>query len=443
MRKLIQVLDNRLRCAGLVMIAVAAVVFAGAAQAVVVQYTSTSFSGLGDPFDVNPAPTSLVQTPNGAWATPNGVVNTQVTPNGNFVIRPDLAANGLPACQQGLTPHQNAVVPAAGVAKVTPINGYPGVKFTQKPYQYGTAMGTGSWTNPSVMSNMTWMGAFNVFGGAKNAHDLAAGNNGAAQLSSATCSLFFTANILFGAKNLDGRTHMTNLTWPNKPVTAGQRPLTFDMTVGKDLGWGGASAGAPHSGNLSPIAPDPNIVGYNMYAKAVAGPNKFGGGIRGTGGGNIHLTAVVGVGQTIMGGWASGPRILGHGGQGTKVTQLVTQMAIMQHNLVGPIPVTLQVWNFPYTTGFVSVQDDNRAAVPPGFQSLRQSTGYDNRNAAGTSGDIQLISPFVGTLQNLNLYFSGNQRSVISFAPEPAATGMLGVGVFVVLGLHIWQRRRS
>ena len=174
----------------------------------------------------------------------------------------------------------------------------------------------------------------------------------------------------------------------------------------------------------------------------VEGGNKFGGGARGTGGGNIYLGAVSGVGQTIMGSWDSGPRILGHGGQGTAATQLVTQMAIMQHNIAGSVPVTLRVWNFPFTTGKIVVHDDNRLAPAPGYQTMRTSTGYDSRNAAGTSGDLQMVSPFTGTLLTLGLYFGGSQRSVISFAPEPAATAMLGLGVMAVLGLHAWQRRR-
>ena len=446
MRRLSHVLRSQVRGLSLVACAIGMLVMAGAAQAVIVQYTSSSHAGLGDPSDTTTAPTTLMQTANGAWATVNGITNPNVTANGNNIFYQDFAANGLPACVNGLTPHQNAVVPAAGMANVVPINGYPGIKFTVTPYRASVQGGapnvnaTGSWSNPAVMSNATWMGAINAFGGAKNAHILSAGDNGAPQLTSVSCSVFFTANILFGAKNLNSRTHMTSLTWPHAPSTAGQRPLTFDLTVGKELGWGGA--GGPHTANLAPIAPDPLIAQYNLYAKAVAGPNRFGGGARGTGGGNIHLNVNTAGGGTINGGWSSGPRILGHGGQLSKVTQLVTQMAIMQHNVAGPVPVTLQVWNFPYTTGFISVQDDNRTAVPRGFQSFRQSTGYDNRNAAGTTGNLQLVSPFIGTLQTLALYFSGSSRNVISLAPEPGASVMFGLGVFAILGLHAWQRRR-
>lgn len=418
--------------------------FAGAAQAVIVQYTSTTFAGLGDPGDLNPAPGTLMHTANSAYTTAQGAVLPGVTPNGNFVFRPDLAANGLPACNKGLTPHSNAEVPAAGFANVVSINDYPGVKFTVEPYKMGAATATGSWTNPTAMKNSTWMGNLNVFGGARNANNLNAGVNGAVSLTSMTCSVFFTTNILLGAPNLNGRTHMTSLQWPHKPSTVGQRPLTFDLTVGKGLNFGYTANGGGYSAVISdPLAPDPLITQYNLYVKATEGPNQFGGGVRGTGGGNIHLTAVKAPGVTLAGGWASGPRIGGHGGQGTKVNQLVTQVGVFTVVGVGAtVPVTLRVWNFPWTSGFVSVQDDNRTAVPPGFQSFRQSAGFDNRNAEGTTGNLQLITPFIGTLQNLALYFSGNQRSLITFAPEPAATAMLGVGVFALLGLHTWQRRR-
>jgi len=408
---------SALACSALALVAVLAI--GQASQAIVVQYSSVTYSGLGDPGDNNP------------------------TANGGTTFRPDLAANGLPACQQGLTPHLNAVQPANGVADVVDINGYPGIKFSAAPYaqgagdgfHYGYGEATGSWSNNSIMANATWMGALNAFMGPRNQHDMFPGDNGGPQLYSSTCSLFFTSNIIAGALNLNTRTHMTSGRGPFKPVTANQVPLTHDLTVGKDLGYGGTAL-APRRFDVA------SATAYDQYVSVVAGPNKFGGGVRNTGGGNIYLGAVVGAGQTIMGSWDSGPRILGHGGFGTRATQLVTQMAIMQHNLAGSVPVTLRVWNWPYTTGMVKVHDDNRLAPVPGYQTSRVSTGFDNRGVAGTTGNIQMVSPFTGTLLTLGLYFGGTAKSVTTFAPEPGATAMLAFGVLTVLGLHVWQRRR-
>jgi hypothetical protein len=384
------------------------------AQAVIVQYTGTLEAGLGDPGDIlpNPGPFPPLGTP--------GQANICSGTNPATCIL-DPSPNGLPACARGLTPHSDSSGPLAGLANIGQ-TAPRSIMFTVTPFLYGTDMAT--------------TGGLNKFNQPLQAHSGMAGANGGAIVTTGGpngCTLFFTPNFL--ATNLVNRTHFTRGLWPHKP-TAGQRPGVQDLTLGSGRGFGGpASAPLIHT--------FPGQTALNQRITVTAGPNKFGGGARGTGGGKINLGAIVGGGgTTITGFWLSGPRILGHGIT-TKPTQVFTQMNAFNHSLFCPapaapcVPVTLAVENFPYTTGRV-VQNESGG----NYVSHRTSTGFDNRNAAGTTGTLQVIAPWNGNLLALQLWFGGTERLTFEFLPEPRATVMLAAGIFLVLGLHLWQRRR-
>jgi hypothetical protein len=351
----------------------------------------------------------------------------------------DPGVNGLPACGAGLTRHSNAVGPIAGVAEVgktVPRS----VMFTVKPYIYGTIMATTGGTNVFNQPLQAHPGVAGINGGARARIDITSGTGNTAD----NCGLTFTPNFL--ALALVNRSHFTTGAWPHDPTgtnpATGQRPGQQDLTLGTGRGFGGPS-GAPF------IHTFPGQTAFNQRITVTAGPNKFGGGARLTGGGQVNLGAIVGGGgTTITGFWLSGPRILGHGhtsgtGGANWRTQLVTQMNLFNHSIFCPapapecVPVTLRVENFPFTTGRV-VQNESGGD----YVSHRTSTGFDNRNAAGTTGTLQIVAPWNGNLLNLELWFGGTQTMVFEFLPEPRATAMLAAGIFLVLGLHFWQRRR-
>ena len=77
------------------------------------------------------------------------------------------------------------------------------------------------------------------------------------------------------------------------------------------------------------------------------------------------------------------------------------------------------------------------------FVTIRQTTGADNRNAAGTTGTLQVVTPVMVNLTPfLNLFFGGTARVTFSFLPEPMATWMLVAGVAGVFAAHARGRRR-
>ena len=104
------------------------------------------------------------------------------------------------------------------------------------------------------------------------------------------------------------------------------------------------------------------------------------------------------------------------------------------------IPATVPQEFFPWTTGRViaSDQDGN-------FFTFRTKTGFDNRNAAGTSGTLQLVTPMLTAVtgQLLNIPFAPTSVLTITFAPEPGATLLLGGGALTLLLLYAWRRRAN
>ena len=84
--------------------------------------------------------------------------------------------------------------------------------------------------------------------------------------------------------------------------------------------------------------------------------------------------------------------------------------------------------------------------------------GTDGRNAAGTTGTIQMIAPslaysyFLGgsawdgsgnnPVSSLTTESDNSQITTLTFLPEPAGFLMLGAGVLGLLGLNLLHRRR-
>jgi len=373
------------------LIGLAALALALPAQAVLVQYTSTTYAGLGD-----------------AVTTASRMMPYPVTSMGPATsAEPGIGA--LPACNSGLTNGVvDAVIPGAGFVQVGTGVAPQSIMFTVTPFKYGTA-------NPTT-------GGTNAFGQPLQKRPGAAGVNGAARYTSLSCAVVFTPNFM--GTNIKNRTHMSNVTIPHAP-TASQRPGTRDLTL--------AAGGG--IGNLVRTMTVGLGSAFNQRITVEQGANNFGGGIRGTGGGRIDLGAVVTGGFTIMGFWLSGPRIIGHGI--ATPTQLVSNMNVFQHQAGIPVPVTLLVENFPFTTGMV-IQNESGG----NYKSHRTSTGSDNRTSMGTNGTMSLVSPWNGNLAALGLWFGGTGRVDLNLAPEPGATAMLAAGIATVLGLAGWRRRK-
>jgi hypothetical protein len=94
----------------------------------------------------------------------------------------------------------------------------------------------------------------------------------------------------------------------------------------------------------------------------------------------------------------------------------------------------------PWTTGVVKVQD--RVGQ---FWTFRTVSGMDNRNPAGTSGTLQLVTPALAAISGafLNVPFALTSVLTFTFTPEPGATLLLAAGAFTLLGLHAVRRHRS
>jgi hypothetical protein len=407
--------------------------FALPSDAVVVQYTGTLEAGLGDPGDIQPPPGPFL---------PGGTNPNICSGTNPATCNLDPGVNGLPACGAGLTRHSNASGPVAGIANVNAarsvIFDLTAGQYQNNKFIYGTMMATTGGTNAFNQPLQAHSGPAGPNGGVFPLTVSSAG--GGAANPADNCTLLFTPNFL--GTNLVNRTHMTTGGWPAEPITAGQRPGQQDLTLGSGRGFGGTS--------LAPfIHTFPGQTALNQRITVTRGPNTFGGGARLSGGGRIDLGAIVGGGgTTITGFWLSGPRILGHGitsgtGGANWRTQLVTQMNAFNHSLFCPapaapcVPVTLAVENFPFTTGRV-VQNESGG----NYVSHRTSTGFDNRNAAGTTGTLQVVAPWNGNLLALQLWFGGTQKLTFNFAPEPGASALLAAGVVAVLGLHFRRRAK-
>jgi hypothetical protein len=93
---------------------------------------------------------------------------------------------------------------------------------------------------------------------------------------------------------------------------------------------------------------------------------------------------------------------------------------------------------FPWTTGRVVASDRSG-----NFWTFRSRQGFDNRNAAGTSGTLQLVTPALTDIQGLApLPFAITSVMTIQFMPEPGATLLLGAGVITLFGLYAVRRRQ-
>jgi hypothetical protein len=324
-------------------------------------------------------------------------------------LTPEPGINGLPACNQGLTNHNNAILESAGFVNVGTGPAPQSLMFTVTPFKYGTA-------NPTT-------GGLNAFGQPLQARPGAAGVNGGPRYTSLSCSVVFTPNF-FGT-NINNRTHMSNVSVPYMPVTPNERPGTNDLTL---------SAGGG-IGNLVRVMTTGTGSFFNQVITVTAGSQTFGGGVRGTANGRVDLGVNTQAGFTLMGFWLTGPRIIGHGVRATP-TQLVTNMNIFQHQAVGPVPVTLRVEFFPFTTGRV-VQNESGG----NYVSHRTSTGSDNRTPNGTNGTLSVVSPWNGNLSALGLWFGGTGRLQLNLMPEPGATALLAAVILTVLGLYVARRR--
>jgi hypothetical protein len=221
------------------------------------------------------------------------------------------------------------------------------------------------------------------------------------------------------------RIQSSNLTWPGSPGSfmagAGFAPPTaspFQFV-------------APWNTNQSVLA--------STLPGGGASP-KFGGALRVNGSSNVFL-GIVTPGANIFTGTL--PIKLSVGAQGGPATPTFTTVTSAPFQLKGVgtpvIPGTAFQAFFPWTTGKVVGSD--RAG---NFWTFRSRQGFDNRNSAGTTGTLQLVTPALTDITGLApLPFAITSVLTINFMPEPRATLLLGAGVVTLLGLYAVRRRRS
>jgi len=96
-------------------------------------------------------------------------------------------------------------------------------------------------------------------------------------------------------------------------------------------------------------------------------------------------------------------------------------------------------------TGTVTIQESIS-----GHTMFATVTAMDNRNAAGTSGTISLVSPLLlwsyngmgGSVTFIRLGFASYSRLSLRFLPEPARLWLLAAGIFGLAALSRWTRPR-
>jgi hypothetical protein len=171
------------------------------------------------------------------------------------------------------------------------------------------------------------------------------------------------------------------------------------------------------------------------------GSPKFGGSIRVNGVSNAGL-GIVGLGGSTWTGTL--PVRLDIGAEGGTVTPTFIPAPVDAnfHKLGGSTVLKGRANQmfFPWTTGKVIASDKSG-----NFWTLRTRSGFDNRNAAGTLGSLQLVSPAITDIVSgiAPLPFAITSVLVLTFTPEPGATLLLGAGVITLLGLHVARRRRG
>jgi hypothetical protein len=169
---------------------------------------------------------------------------------------------------------------------------------------------------------------------------------------------------------------------------------------------------------------------------------KFGGALRVNGVSNTFLGILTPGGVNVFQGTLPIKLFVGaQGGTATPTLQTTTGAAFTLKGGTLMTPVTAKQVFFPWTTGKVIASD--RAG---NFWTFRQRSGFDNRNSAGTTGTLQLVTPALTDIVGVvPLPFAITSVLTLKFlgAPEPGTTLLLGAGVVTLLGLCAAHRRRS
>jgi len=222
------------------------------------------------------------------------------------------------------------------------------------------------------------------------------------------------------------RIQSSNLTWPG---TAGS-----------------FAAGGGFAGTTG--APFVHIGSFNSLQKVLAttvplpGPSpspKFGGSLRVNGVSNAFLGIQTAV--NVFTGTLPVRLSMGRGGTtGPTFLTSTAQPFQVKGGLPPTISATVPQEFFPWTTGRIMVSDKDG-----NFWTFRTKTGFDNRNAAGTSGTIQLVAPMLTAVTGslLDIPFAPTSVLTITFAPEPGATLLLAGGALTLLLLFAWRRRAN
>ena len=165
--------------------------------------------------------------------------------------------------------------------------------------------------------------------------------------------------------------------------------------------------------------------------------SKFGGALRVNGVSNAILAITTGAAT-----WdATLPVKLSFGAEGgpsTPTFQTTTTALWVRRGGGLTLPAVAAQAFFPWTTGRVMALD--RTGF---FWTFRTKSGFDNRNAAGTSGTLQLVSPALSTILGiLPLPIALTSVLTLQFVPEPGSTLLLAVGMTTLAGLYAVQRRK-
>ena len=225
------------------------------------------------------------------------------------------------------------------------------------------------------------------------------------------CNIVHTINPSY----LTHRTNRTEFQWPG---TTG--------TFAAGSGIGATTYFPPFAAGTAGIA-------------VVPGTPQYGGSLKIAGDWHFLLGLITAASQTWSGGinfqWSLGQR-----GSTQPATTLSRTTPWIRNGGTTVQTMFLKQVFMPWTTGQIIAFDSGGGQGT----TVRTRTGFDNRNTAGTSGVLQLVTPSIANAQGLiPLAATTTSTLTLNFVPEPSGQMMLASGGVMMLGFLMVHRRRK
>jgi hypothetical protein len=223
------------------------------------------------------------------------------------------------------------------------------------------------------------------------------------------------------------------------PIT----PYVFSSTVFSVLNQSGTltAGGGPGSGTFAPRAGVPPVPASRLRVGFVAGTNQFGGTVSLLGNFYNYFSWVSTIyGPGLFKGYANFPLMAGRTFAGTVMaTGMASHTTLTSMGQPFVTTTLYTAWGFPWTTGTVT-----GIAFTGTAPTSTSAMGFDGRNAAGTTGTLQLVTPWIDYFRgSYDGGVAGTSVWVVTMeTPEPGHVILLGTGL-ATLGFLYRMRTRK